>query len=145
MGDIVLEVDVLPNMARCLSMTGIAREVAALCGTALKPPPAGVEARGPAIAGRVKVVIDDAALSPRYAAGLIEGVTVGPAPGWMRRRLTHAGMRPSVTIHTNVAVTISLSASGSRNFPMTETMFSFRARNPSSTSVMPASAYTNAA
>ena len=32
MGDIVLEVDVLPNMARCLAMIGVAREVAAITG-----------------------------------------------------------------------------------------------------------------
>src|SRR5947209_4856781 len=36
MGDVVLEIDVLPNMARCLSMIGVAREVAALAGTQLK-------------------------------------------------------------------------------------------------------------
>jgi phenylalanyl-tRNA synthetase beta chain len=94
MGDIVLEVDILPNMARCLSLVGIAREVAAITGKVLKAPPAAVQAAGPEIAGRVKVVIADAALSPRYAAGLIEGVKIGPAPGWMQRRLTHAGMRP---------------------------------------------------
>jgi phenylalanyl-tRNA synthetase beta chain len=39
MGDIVLEIDVLPNMARCLSMIGIAREVAAITGQRLRLPP----------------------------------------------------------------------------------------------------------
>ena len=94
MGDIVLEADVLPNMARCLSMVGIAREVAALTGQSLTCPGYAPKADGPDIAGRVEVVIDDPALSPRYAAAIIEGVTVGPAPGWMQRRLTYAGMRP---------------------------------------------------
>jgi phenylalanyl-tRNA synthetase beta chain len=94
MGDIVLEADILPNMARCLSLVGIAREVAAITGKPLKAPPATVQATGPDISGRVKVVIADASLSPRYAAGLIEGVKIGPAPGWMQRRLTNAGMRP---------------------------------------------------
>src|SRR4051812_2554667 len=94
MGDIVLEADVLPNMARCLSMVGIAREVAALTGQPLTCPAYAPKADGPAIAGRVEVVIDDPALSPRYAAAVIENVTVGPAPGWMQRRLTYAGMRP---------------------------------------------------
>src|SRR5439155_8103280 len=36
----------------------------------------------------------DSKLSARYAAALIKGVTIGPAPGWMQRRLTYAGMRP---------------------------------------------------
>jgi phenylalanyl-tRNA synthetase beta chain len=94
MGDIVIEVDVLPNMARCLSMIGVAREAAAITGQPLKAPPTTLQAIGPDIQGRVKVVIADPALSPRYAAGLIEGVKIGPAPGWMQRRLTYAGMRP---------------------------------------------------
>ncbi len=94
MGDVVIEIDVLPNMARCLSLVGVAREIAAITGGALKPPPSTVQATGPTIQGRANVVIQNAALSPRYAAGLIEGVTIGPAPGWMQRRLTYAGMRP---------------------------------------------------
>jgi len=52
MGDIVLEIDVLPNMARCLSMIGIAREVAALTGQGLKLPLHAMQATGQHIAGR---------------------------------------------------------------------------------------------
>ncbi len=33
-------------------------------------------------------------MSARYAAALLKGVKIGPAPGWMKRRLTYAGMRP---------------------------------------------------
>jgi phenylalanyl-tRNA synthetase beta chain len=94
MGDIVLEVDVLPNMARCLSMIGVAREVSAITGQPLKLPPAGMQATGEPIEGQVAVRIDDAKLCARYAAALIKGVTIGPAPGWMQRRLLYAGMRP---------------------------------------------------
>lgn len=94
MGDIVLEADVLPNMARCLSMLGVAREVAAIVGQQVKYPPHHQEGTGPAIAGRVKVQIDDPKLSARYAAALIEGISIGPAPGWMQRRLLYSGMRP---------------------------------------------------
>jgi phenylalanyl-tRNA synthetase beta chain len=94
MGDVVLEIDVLPNMARCLSLLGVAREVAALTGKALKLPPAPARAEGPPVEGQVQVRIEDPALSARYAALLIKGVTVGPSPGWMGRRLTYAGMRP---------------------------------------------------
>ncbi len=94
MGDVVLEVDVLPNMARCLSMIGIAREAAALTGTALRLPSLAVEAAGEPIEGKVRVEIENPKLSARYAAALIRGVRTGPAPGWMQRRLTYAGMRP---------------------------------------------------
>lgn len=94
MGDIVVEVDVLPNMARCLSMIGVAREVAAITGQRVKYPPRALEARGEPIAGQVTVEIENPKLSARYAAALIKGVTIGQAPGWMQRRLLYSGMRP---------------------------------------------------
>lgn len=94
LGDIVLEVDVLPNMARCLSLVGIAREVAAFTGTKLNHPPSPAPASGPDIAGRVSVQIEDARLCPRYACALVEGVTWGESPAQMQYRLWYAGMRP---------------------------------------------------
>src|SRR5581483_9804830 len=94
MGDIVLEVDVLPNMARCLSMLGVAREVAAITGGSLKYPPAGMQATGAPAEGQVKVRIDDPKRCARYAAAIIKDVKHGDAPGWMQRRLLYAGMRP---------------------------------------------------
>src|ERR1019366_9521834 len=102
MGDVVIEVDVLPNTARCLAMIGVAREVAAITGQKVKlpvsPRPSGGEGpggRGPdAIDGQVNVQIEDPKLSARYMAALIKNITIGPAPGWMQRRLHYAGMRP---------------------------------------------------
>jgi phenylalanyl-tRNA synthetase beta chain len=94
MGDIILEIDVTPNLARCLSMIGMAREVAALTEQRMRLPNLGVQAKGPPIEGKVHVAIEDAKLSARYAALLIEGVRSGAAPGWMQRRLLYAGMRP---------------------------------------------------
>jgi phenylalanyl-tRNA synthetase beta chain len=94
MGDIVLELEVTPNLARAQSLIGVAREVAALTGGELKLPPHAAQAKGEPIAGRVKVEIEDPKLCARYAAMLLKNVKVGPAPGWMRRRLTYAGMRP---------------------------------------------------
>jgi phenylalanyl-tRNA synthetase beta chain len=94
LGDVVLEIDVLPNMARALSMIGVAREVAALTDRALRLPPHTARAEGEPIEGQVRVQIEDPKLSARYAAALIKGVRVGPAPGWVQRRLTYAGMRP---------------------------------------------------
>jgi phenylalanyl-tRNA synthetase beta chain len=94
MGDIVLDLDVLPNMARCLSMIGVAREVAALTSQTLRLPPHAAQAVGESIERQVRVAIEDPKLSARYAALLLKGVKIGPAPGWMQRRLTYAGMRP---------------------------------------------------
>jgi phenylalanyl-tRNA synthetase beta chain len=94
MGDIVLELEVTPNLARCLSMLGVAREVAALTGQVLRLPPHAVQARGEPITGQVSVVIENPNLSARYAAVLLEGVQIGASPGWMQRRLLYSGMRP---------------------------------------------------
>jgi phenylalanyl-tRNA synthetase beta chain len=94
MGDIVVDIDVLPNMARCLSMIGVAREVAVLTGQKIKLPKSPAPAATEAIEGKVRIEIEDSNLSRRYAAALIKNVTVGSSPGWMQRRLTYAGMRP---------------------------------------------------
>jgi phenylalanyl-tRNA synthetase beta chain len=94
MSEIVLDIDVLPNMARCLSLIGVAREVAALTGETLRYPAHTMQAEGPPIAGQVEVAIADPQLCARYAAALLKDVKIGPAPGWMQRRLAYAGMRP---------------------------------------------------
>jgi phenylalanyl-tRNA synthetase beta chain len=94
LGDIVLELEITPNMARCLSLIGVAREVAALTGQTLRLPPHQPQAEGPAIEGQVRVSIENPDLCARYAAMLLRDVRIGPAPGWMQRRLSYAGMRP---------------------------------------------------
>lgn len=96
LGDIVLELDVLPNMARCLSIIGVAREVAALTGQRLnrRQIDVSMKATGEPIGEQVKVAIQDPKLARRYLAALIRGVHIGPSPSWMQWRLTYAGMRP---------------------------------------------------
>jgi phenylalanyl-tRNA synthetase beta chain len=96
MGDIVLELDVLPNMARCLSIIGVAREVAALTDQRLnrRQIDVAVKATGEPIGDQVKVAIENPELSRRYLAALIKGVRIGPSPSWMQFRLAYAGMRP---------------------------------------------------
>ncbi len=94
LGEVVVELDVLPNMARCLSMIGIAREVASLTGTATTIAEPTLAAAPQANDGKVKVEIADAKLCARYSATIIRNVTVGPAPRWLRSRLQYAGMRP---------------------------------------------------
>jgi phenylalanyl-tRNA synthetase beta chain len=102
MGEVVLELDFTPNYARCLSLVGMAREIAALTGGELHIPNPTVTAEGAPLAGRASVSIADPNLCPRFTIGLIEGVTVGTSPRWMQRRLVNAGMRP-----INVVVDIS--------------------------------------
>jgi phenylalanyl-tRNA synthetase beta chain len=94
LGDVVLDLEITPNMARCMSVLGVAREVAALTGGRVRYPQIQMQAEGAPIEGRVEVAIEDPALSARYTATLIAGVAIGPSPEWMRRRLRLAGIRP---------------------------------------------------
>ncbi|MBX3014510.1 MAG: phenylalanine--tRNA ligase subunit beta [Caldilineaceae bacterium] len=95
LGDEVLEVELTPDMARCLSVIGIAREVAALTNTPLQLPSAEWQPSGDdQVSDYVAVQIADPSLCQRYTALLIRDVQVGPSPQWLQERLTKAGMRP---------------------------------------------------
>jgi len=94
LGDIVFDVSVTPNRPDLLSVLGVAREVAALTGAALREPDPAFAADGAPIEGRVQVQIKDPDLCPRYVATLVEGVKIGPSPAWMQERLNAAGQRP---------------------------------------------------
>ena len=102
LGDAVLDIDVIPNIARCASIVGIAREVAALTGAELRMPSLDVQMDGGPIAGRVEIHTDHPELNPRFVAMVIEGVEQKPSPFWMQHRLRLAGQRP-----INVVVDIS--------------------------------------
>jgi phenylalanyl-tRNA synthetase beta chain len=94
MGDIVLDLDLTPNLARCFSMVGVAREVAALTRQKLHVDIPEMEALGESIQGQAEVEIADPDLCFRYSATLIRDVKIGPSPRWMQRRLLLSGMRP---------------------------------------------------
>ena len=93
-GDVVLDLDLTLNVARCFAMTGVAREVAALTLGKLSLSAPAVVAEGDPTDGQIEIEIKDPDLCPRYSAALITGVRIGPSPHWMRRRLVLAGMRP---------------------------------------------------
>ena len=94
LGDVVLDLDLTPNLARCFSMVGVAREVAALTGASLRLPDTSMLAEGDPVDDQVKIVIQDPDLCNRYSAAIIRKVEIGPSPFWMQRRLIMAGMRP---------------------------------------------------
>jgi phenylalanyl-tRNA synthetase beta chain len=94
MGDVVLDLDLTPNLSRCFSIIGVAREVAALTGGKVHYPSYDVVMEGAPIQGQVMVEIEDPTLSPRFTAYLIQGVEIKPSPLWMQRRLVLAGQRP---------------------------------------------------
>jgi phenylalanyl-tRNA synthetase beta chain len=95
--DTVLDIAITPNRGDCLSILGLAREIAALFNAKLKlprirPAKAAVEA---GVDGWEPVAVEIRApeLCPRYAALPLSHVKVGPSPVWLRRRLELCGMR----------------------------------------------------
>ena len=93
LGDTVLDVSVTPNRADCLSMIGIAQEVAAITGEKIKIPIGRIKESMEEISSHTSVTIIDSDLCPRYTARLIKNVKVGSSPAWMKTRLESAGFR----------------------------------------------------
>ncbi|MFZ5470543.1 MAG: phenylalanine--tRNA ligase subunit beta [Myxococcota bacterium] len=91
--DVVLEVNVTPNRPDALSHLGIAREVAVLSEKPLQKPVARLAEVKERAADKVKIRIEDPERCPRYAARVIEGVTIGPSPAWLASRLEACGVR----------------------------------------------------
>jgi phenylalanyl-tRNA synthetase beta chain len=90
--DAIYTLKLTPNRADCLSMLGVARDVAALTGATLAMPDAG--AVKPATTATRDVRIDEPQACPRFGGRTIEGIDARrPTPAWMRTRLERAGLR----------------------------------------------------
>ncbi|RJP81597.1 MAG: phenylalanine--tRNA ligase subunit beta [Desulfobacteraceae bacterium] len=92
--DMVFEVDLTPNRPDCLGIIGIAREIAAIQGSRLQYPDIESFCPGQSIAKYTSVEIQNPDLCPRYSAGLLLDVSVGPSPFWLQDRLLSIGLRP---------------------------------------------------
>ncbi|MHB1381779.1 MAG: phenylalanine--tRNA ligase subunit beta [Thermoleophilia bacterium] len=94
--DEVMELEITPNRPDCLSVYGVAREVAAMTGAPLRPEPvADIEPDGhDSINEIISITVEDPDLCLRYGARLIAGVTIAPSPAWLKARIVAAGMRP---------------------------------------------------
>ena len=92
MDDPILEIDLTPNRADCLSMRGVAREASILMQTKLRTPDFETVAPGIEQVFPVRLEAEDAC--PRYTGRVLRGVKAGArAPLWMRERLRRAGVR----------------------------------------------------
>jgi len=94
LGDAVLDLSILPNVARAASILGVAREVAALTGQPLKQPAYELQGSGPDVNQGVGVEILDPDLCRRFTVTIVRNVKIGPSPYWVQRRLRLAGQRP---------------------------------------------------
>jgi len=91
--DTIFEIGLTPNRADCLSVIGIAREIAAKLGKHVRYPTIVVPEYGEPVDSKVSVTIQDAAGCPRYAARFISGCKIAPSPAWLVNRLNAVGVR----------------------------------------------------
>jgi phenylalanyl-tRNA synthetase beta chain len=107
--DDVLELDLTPNYGYCLSLLGVAGEVAALAHAGLTPPRLPVSESGVDVHDAVAIDLEDPSLCPRYVARVVRGIRVGRSPAWLQARLIASGMRPinnivDITNHVMLAL-----------------------------------------
>ncbi|MBA2278001.1 MAG: phenylalanine--tRNA ligase subunit beta, partial [Chloroflexia bacterium] len=93
LGDTVIEFEITPNLVHAFSIAGIAREAGAVTDRPVRMPDA------PALSTLARpandlITIDAPELCARYIGVVIQGITVGPSPPWLARRLTACGVRP---------------------------------------------------
>lgn len=94
LGDVVLEIELTPNLGHAFSILGVAREIAAMTGQPLRQPSYDFVADGAPIVGQAAIEIHTPELNPRFTLTLLRNTRVQPSPGWMQRRLRLAGQRP---------------------------------------------------
>ena len=93
--DVIFDINVPPNRGDCLSIFGIAREVASVLNQKAKLPGFKLENRGKnLVRDEISLEIHDKVACPRYTLKLIKGISIGPSPFWMRTRIDRSGMRP---------------------------------------------------
>jgi phenylalanyl-tRNA synthetase beta chain len=92
--DCVLDIAVTPNRGDCLSVLGVAREIAALTGQRLLRQRLTVRESTEAAADLIVIRIADPDLCGRYVGRVVSGIKIGASPLWMQGRLRAVGMRP---------------------------------------------------
>ena len=94
LGDVVLDIELTPNLGHGFSVLGVAREVAALLDTELRKPDYSVVMEGASIEGQADVDIQEPELNPRFTLTLLRDTEVKESPFWMKHRLKLIGQRP---------------------------------------------------
>lgn len=96
--DKVLELGLTPNRSDCLSMLGVAYEVATILKQDVKLPEPSFKTSEEKASDYISVKVEAAEENPLYAARVIKNVKIAPSPLWLQSRLMAAGIRP----HNNV-------------------------------------------
>jgi len=92
LGDFIIDVDLTPNRGDCLSLRGLAREVALLTGASIFLPE--LKPVEPADNEQFPVNISDQILCPRYVGRVIRNIDNRvESPLWLREKLRRSGVR----------------------------------------------------
>ena len=91
LGDVILDIEVTPNRPDCLSVLGIAREIAAITNLPVKEPEITYPQSEIQVQDKVDIEIHNNDLCKRYAATIVEGVKIGNSPKWLVEALLKAG------------------------------------------------------
>ncbi len=91
--DEVLDISITPNRGDCLSVLGLAREVAVVTGLPLKMPELKLTESGSDVSGEVSLEVADPDLCSLYHGRVIEGAATRKSPDWLRYRLNAIGVR----------------------------------------------------
>ena len=92
--EVVLDLEITPNRADAFSVLGVARDLSAKLGAPYRHPAADAPLADPTLEDGLAVEVLDEAACPRFTLQRVEGVTVGPSPLWLLRRLAAVGLRP---------------------------------------------------
>ncbi|WP_243354454.1 phenylalanine--tRNA ligase subunit beta [Bacillus litorisediminis] len=98
LNDHILELGLTPNRSDCLSMLGVAYEVAAILEKDVKLPHVPAPSQEKTASQYIDVRVDVPEDNPLYVAKIVKNVKIGPSPLWLQTRLMAAGIRP----HNNI-------------------------------------------
>jgi phenylalanyl-tRNA synthetase beta chain len=93
----VIELEPTSNRVDCFGIYGVARELHAVTGAELAPPPWAEDAESAgddSVTDHASVTVEVPELCPRFTARVFEDVRIGPSPAWLKARLVAAGQRP---------------------------------------------------
>ena len=97
--DTILDISITPNRPDCLSISGIAREVALGLGKEFRYSEINIRRPAPS---DIRIIIDNEGLCPRYAGRVIRNIHVKDSPDWLKKRLEQCGLR---TVNNVVDIT----------------------------------------
>ncbi len=90
--DPVFEISLTPNLGACMSALGVARELGAALALPVRRPK--VSLKTSPLKKKIQVDSHDLKLCPRYMVRIIEGVSIGPSPYWLQKKLLACGLQP---------------------------------------------------